>query len=149
MPPRHHTTAIVPARVSRWNENAARSFLDEARHKKASGTGMSDRSLERMAILAEPEASGSRTTFRHALRRVGWTERRIERAIQSVQPPRARYSIQFGPEIAPQGWNLTRFVITVCLLVAVFFGPHAIAIPAALFIVIAYYVRGSHSRNKS
>jgi len=144
MPPRHRPTAIVPARASRWNQDAARSFLDDARHKMASGTGMSDRSLERMAILAEPGASLSRTTFRHALRRVGWTERRIERAIQSVQPPRARLSIQITPQAHATSVQVTKTIVFVGAVLAVVFVHGAIGLFAAG--VVGYYVGRLHTR---
>lgn len=92
-----------------WNEPRARAFLDAAHAKMAAGTGMSDRTFERMAALADPAASLSRASFETALQRAGWSEGRIRRALADVRGqerrllPRLRFD--------PSGRDIAFFVV--------------------------------------
>lgn len=76
-----------------WSRRRARRFLDEAAHQAAAEPGTSDRTLVRIATLAHPEeaalAASSPRAFRAALRRAGWSPRRIARAVAEVRYGRA------------------------------------------------------------
>lgn len=68
-----------------WNPTIARKYLDDAAHQRASGPGLSDTTLGRLAALQDPASSESRAGFVRALQRAGWRPRRITKAVVTVQ----------------------------------------------------------------
>lgn len=71
-------------RAAPWSELHARRYLDNVIHERAGGPGMSDRTLERLALLTQPESAASRAAFSRALANLGWPPRRIQRAVRDV-----------------------------------------------------------------
>jgi hypothetical protein len=68
-----------------WSSERARRVLDEAADRLASGVGMSDRTLGRLALLKSEESAADEESFSRALRDAGWGRRRIDAALAKVR----------------------------------------------------------------
>ena len=124
---------------STWNEERARAFLDAARTQMARGVGTSDRTFDRMAALADPDASSSRARFETALQRAGWSPRRIRKALTEVRDRNNRVVLraQFTP------W--TREVVmpiatgACCVLCFAFFGSAGVGVFLTGWVLWRYF----------
>lgn len=83
MTARRQIYPLLPA----WPVEKAAAVLVEAQHQLAAGGGTSDRTLGRLAALADPDAAASRESFVVALERAGWSRRRVNQALATVVPP--------------------------------------------------------------
>lgn len=70
-------------RTAPWDPDIARRYLDDVLHERAACPGISDRTLERLAALADP-MNPNKAAFVLVLNQAGWSPKRIARACAEV-----------------------------------------------------------------
>lgn len=132
--------------LAMWPRRKAEKLLREAHAEAARGSGMSNRTLDRLAALADPEAAVSSTSFVAALRAAGWRERRIAGALRSLtQPTSFAARVQRGARALDNlmGAPFADYLVFVAGMASVaFFSP----LPILLVIAVRMAVRAAAGR---
>lgn len=127
-----------------WSKRRARKILDHAARRIASGGGCSDRTVMRIAVLADQssDAAHNPVSFAGTLAKVGWSPNRIARSICLVRwgplaplIPATRALRARAPRVL-RAWPVTSMLVVACVLA----GAWKLA---TMTLVVAVLVRGS------
>lgn len=119
-----------------WSTERARVFLEREVRERAANPDTSDRSLAHLSALADPAADESQAAFRRALSAAGWSDRRISRAVETVETTRWTRAAAIARRAADR-YRDAPVLVHACIVFLVCFATGAPTLVAVAIAVLA------------